>query len=60
VRVSASLASGHLTASCPSPEPRDTAGYEDRRTESQESYLIGWVLNLKRLAKAMTPQVQPT
>jgi hypothetical protein len=26
----------------------------------QESYLIGWVLNLKRLAKALTPQVQPT
>ena len=26
----------------------------------EEAYLIGWVLNLKRLAKAMTPQVQPT
>jgi transposase len=26
----------------------------------QESYLIGWALNLKRLAKAMTPQLQPT
>jgi hypothetical protein len=26
----------------------------------QETYLIGWVLNLKRLAKVLTPQVQPT
>ena len=26
----------------------------------QESYLIGWVLNLKRLARALTPQMQPT
>jgi transposase len=26
----------------------------------QESYLIGWVLNLKRLAKALAPEVQPT
>jgi len=26
----------------------------------QEAYLIGWVLNLKRLAKVLTPQVQPT
>ncbi len=26
----------------------------------QETYLIGWVLNLKRLAKLLTPQVQPT
>ena len=25
----------------------------------QESYLIGWVLNLKRLARALSPQVQP-
>ena len=25
----------------------------------QETYLIGWVLNLKRLAKALGPQVQP-
>lgn len=26
----------------------------------QESYLIGWVLNLKRLAKLLTPEPQPT
>jgi transposase len=26
----------------------------------QEAYLIGWVLNLKRLAKSWTPLVQPT
>lgn len=26
----------------------------------QETYLIGWVLNLKRLAKLLTPQMQPT
>jgi len=25
----------------------------------QETYLIGWVLNLKRLARALTPQLQP-
>jgi len=25
----------------------------------QETYLIGWVLNLKRLARALPPQVQP-
>jgi transposase len=25
----------------------------------QETYLIGWALNLKRLAKLLTPQVQP-
>ena len=25
----------------------------------QESYLIGWVLNLKRLARALSPQLQP-
>ncbi len=25
----------------------------------QETYLIGWVLNLKRLAKLLSPQVQP-
>jgi transposase len=30
------------------------------RRVRQESYLIGWVLNLKRLARALTPQVQPT
>jgi len=26
----------------------------------QETYLIGWVLNLKRLARTLQPQVQPT
>ena len=26
----------------------------------QEAYLIGWVLNLKRLAKSWPPGVQPT
>jgi hypothetical protein len=26
----------------------------------QEAYLIGWVLNLKRLAKVLMPQVRPT
>jgi len=25
----------------------------------QETYLIGWALNLKRLAKLMTPLIQP-
>ena len=25
----------------------------------QETYLIGWVLNLKRLAKLLAPQLQP-
>jgi hypothetical protein len=26
----------------------------------QETYLIGWVLNLKRLATLLGPQLQPT
>jgi transposase len=31
-----------------------------RRRVQQEAYLIGWVLNLKRLAKSWSPAVQPT
>jgi hypothetical protein len=30
-----------------------------RRRVQQEALLIGWVLNLKRLAKAQAPRVQP-
>jgi Transposase DDE domain/Transposase domain (DUF772) len=31
-----------------------------RRRVQQEAYLIGWVLNLKRLAKSWSPELQPT